>query len=129
MKHTQISVLIPNRTGELAQMTSQLARFSINIKALSVSDALDYRVVRMITSDVDKAGAALREAGYGFVMNEVMSVEIPDRPGALAELCRRISDASIDIRYVYATVTPGGGVALAVVSTSDNDAAESILAR
>lgn len=129
MKDKQISVLISNQTGELANMTSQMAKFNINIKAISVSDAMDYRVIRLITSDAERAGAALREAGYGFVMNEVLVSEIPDKPGALAELCGKLTEAGISIRYVYATVTPGGGVALAVLSTADNNKAESALSQ
>jgi len=127
MKETQLSVCLSNRVGELARMTSQLAGFGINIRAIAVSDSSDYGVARIITSDADRAGAALREAGYGFVTTEVVTVELPDRPGALSELCAKLADAGINIRYIYATVTPGGGVALAVLNTDNNDRAEELL--
>jgi hypothetical protein len=127
MKVTQISVFIANRPGELAKLTSHLAQFNINMKAISVAEAMDYGIVRMITNDPDKAGAALSDRGYGFVRNEVVVVEIPDRPGALAELCRKLADAGMDIRYLYSTVTPGGGVASAVLSTDDNDRADTLI--
>lgn len=124
MKVNQLSIYLPNRTGTLAQMTSHLARFDINIKAISLAESTDSGVVRIITNDEERAGAALCEAGYGFVITEVITVEIHDRPGGLAELCKKLSDAGIGINYLYATVTPGGGVAMAVVSTDDNDRAE-----
>ena len=127
MKDRQISVFITNRAGELARMTSHLARFNVNIKAISASEAMDYGIVRMITNDADKAGAALAEGGYGFVMTDVVAAEIPDRPGALSDVCGKLADAGINIRYVYATVTPGGGVAMAVFSTDDNDRAEQVI--
>jgi hypothetical protein len=127
MRETQITALMPNKPGELARVTSQLARYNINIRAISVADSTEYGLARILTDDAERAGAALCELGYGFVRNDVVAVEIPDSPGALSELCRQLSDASVDIRYVYATVTPGGGVALAVISTVDNDRAAEVL--
>ncbi|MEN6521210.1 MAG: ACT domain-containing protein [Armatimonadota bacterium] len=126
MKDTQISVFLVNRTGELARMTAHLARFNINIKAISTVDATDHAVIRMITNDADKAAAALLELNYGFIRSDVIVVEIPDRPGSLSELCAKLSAADINIRYIYGTVTPGGGVASAVINTDDNDAADKL---
>lgn len=127
MKETQFSVFIANKPGELARVTSHLARFNINIKAISVSDAMDYGVIRMVVHDVDRAGAALAELGTGFIKTEVVTAEIPDRPGALSELCGKLADVGINIRYIYATVTPGGGVAQAVLNTDDNDRADQVI--
>jgi hypothetical protein len=127
MKDNQISVFVANRPGELARLTQHLARFNVNIKAVSVSEAIDYAVVRMITNNIDLAGAALCEMGYGFVTTEVLAAEIPDRPGALSELAQQLADNDINIRYLYATVTPGGGVAMAILSTDDNDKAERVI--
>lgn len=129
MKENQISVFIANRPGELAKVTSLLADYNINIRAISVADSSEYGMIRMVTSNADMAGAALRERSYTFVMTEVVTAEIPDRPGALSELCKKLADANVNIRYVYATVTPGGGVALAVLSTEDNDRTNELISR
>jgi hypothetical protein len=127
MKATQISAFVANKPGELARLTGIMARFNINIKAISVSDGMDYGVARIIVNEIDRAVSALCEMGCAFVMNEVVMAEIPDRPGALTDLCRKLSEAGINIRYIYATVTPGGGVAQAVISTEDNDRAEEVI--
>lgn len=127
MKVKQLSVFIANRLAELAKLTTQLADFGINISAISVVDASDYGLTRMIVSDVDRAAALLREMGYGFVITEVVTAEIPDKPGALAELCKRLADQGVNIRYIYGSVTPGGGVALAVLSTENDDQAEAAI--
>lgn len=127
MKETQVSVFVANRPGELARLTSQLASFQINITAISVSDSYEHGLVRMITTDPERAAALLREMGYGFVQTQVLTTDIPDRPGALAELCQELADAQVNIRYIYATVTPGGGVAMAVFSTDDDERAEQVL--
>jgi hypothetical protein len=108
-------------------MTEHLAKFNINIKAISTVDAIDYAVIRIITNDADKAAAALMELHFGFIRSEVLVVEIPDRPGSLSGLCKKLSDAGINVRYIYGTVTPGGGVASAVLTTNDNDRAEKII--
>jgi hypothetical protein len=124
---TQISAFIANKPGELAKLTGMLARFNINIKAISVADGMDYGVVRMVVNELDRAVSALCEMSCAFVTTEVVMAEIPDRPGALSDLCGKLGDAGINIRYIYATVTPGGGVAQAVISTEDNDRAEKVI--
>lgn len=127
MKATQVSAFIANRPGELARVTTHLAHFNINIKAISVNDGLDYGVVRMVVNEPDRAGAALMEIGCAFVTTEVILAEIPDRPGALGELCGKLAREGVNIRYIYATVTPGGGVAQAVISTEHIEKAEKLI--
>ena len=127
MKDTQLSVYLVNKPGELARITSHLASFGINIKAISVADSSEYGVARITTSDANKAAAALKEMGYGFITTGVVAVELADSPGALSEICKKLADAGISIRYVYATVTPGGGVAMAIFNTDDNDRADKLI--
>jgi len=127
MKDSQISVFLINRPGELAKMTKHLARYNINIKAISTVDAMDYAIIRIVTNDADKAAAALLEMHYGFIRSDILVAEIPDRPGSLSELCEKLTDAGINIRYIYGTVTPGGGVASAIINTDDNDRASQII--
>jgi hypothetical protein len=128
MKETQISVYIANKPGELAKVTSHLARFNINMRAISMVESSDYGIVRLITSDAERACAALCEMGWGFVTSDVIVAEIADRPGALADICKKLADDGINIRYLYATVTPGGGVAMAVISTEEDARAEQVIA-
>lgn len=127
MKASQVSVFISNKPGELAKLASRLASFNINIKAVSVIEGMDYGVARMIVNEADRAGAALMDHGYSFVTTSVVMAEIPDHPGSLSALCQNLADNDINIRYIYATVTPGGGVAQAVISTEDDDRADELV--
>lgn len=129
MKDIQLSVFIANRPGELARITSLLAQYNINIKAISVVEFMDYGIARLITSDAERACSAMLEMGTGFIRTEVFTAELPDRPGALSELCKRLADAGINIRYVYGTVAPGGGIGVMIFSTDDDERAEKIIGR
>ena len=59
----QISVFIENKVGGLATITDVLAKAGVNIRALSIADASDFGILRLIVDDVFAAGNALRENG------------------------------------------------------------------
>ncbi|HVA27062.1 MAG TPA: ACT domain-containing protein, partial [Candidatus Baltobacteraceae bacterium] len=68
----------------------------------------------------------LTDAGYHAVSDQVILARIEDKPGALAELSRRLADAQINIRALH-HVRREAGHALVAVSTDDNDRARQVL--
>ena len=50
--------------------------------------------------------AALREAKIKFSEEEVLDIEIGNRPGAFAEFAGKLARAKVSIRYAYATTAP-----------------------
>jgi len=115
----QISVFLENRTGQLAQITQLLANESIDIRALSIAETTDYGLARMIVDDSHKASAILLQHGDILSMTPVWAVEVPDRPGGLAELLSLLAEAHVDVEYMYSLFTHREGKAYMVMRISD----------
>ena len=124
MQH--LRVVVPNRPGLLAELTEVLAAKSISIVEITVETHGAGAVVRLEVEDGALAMEALTDAGYRAVSDQVILARIEDKPGALAELSRRLADAQINIRALH-HVRREAGHALVAVSTDDNDRARHVL--
>jgi len=80
---TQLSVTLENKLGQLAKVAGALARAKVNIQAISVVDAAEVGVVRMVTSSNARAAAALKKAGMNVVRQSVIIAKLPNEVGAL----------------------------------------------
>lgn len=104
----QIAVFLENKSGRLAEITAILAANSINIRALSVADTADFGILRLIVDKVEMAKAVLRENGFTVGKTQVLAVEVEDKTGGLAKVLKCITDAGINVEYMYAFVNKTG---------------------
>ena len=128
MSVKQISVFVENKTGKLAEVTRYIADNNVNMKALSVADTHDFGILRIICEDHDSAVNVLKDGGYIVAETEVLAVEIPDRPGALAEILEALVKADIAVEYTYAFLSVKNiGHAYMIFRVDDNAAAADVL--
>ncbi|MBO8126619.1 MAG: ACT domain-containing protein [Firmicutes bacterium] len=119
----QISVFLENRPGRLADVLIPLAQAGLNLRAISVADTTDFGILRLMVDQPEKAVAVLKKAGITCTLNEVIAVEIPNTPGALAEVVQLLAKKSINVNYLY----PFSRSALILLKTSDNERAVEVL--
>lgn len=98
----QVSIFMENRSGRMYEITNLLGENGINIRALSLADTSDFGILRLIVDDSDKAIRLLKGAHYTVSATQVLAIEVPDRPGGLAELLKIFYDQKINIEYMYA---------------------------
>ena len=115
----QISVFLENRTGQLAEITRLLAQEHVDIRAISIAEASDYGLVRMIVDDSQKASAILLQHGDILSMTPVWAVEVPDRPSGLADLLAVLAENHVDVEYMYSLFTNKVGHAYMVLRITD----------
>jgi hypothetical protein len=127
MKVEQISVFLENKSGRLAEVAGVLARAGVNIRALSLADTTDFGILRLIVNDTEKAKKVLKENGFTVGKTEVLAVEVPDRPGGLANILNAMRDAGINVEYMYAFVQRSGGNAIIIFRFDELDKAISAL--
>jgi hypothetical protein len=128
MRMKQVSVFVENRPGRLQVVLEALAKAEVNIRALSIADTADFGIVRMILSDTDKGLDAIRAEGFAASTNDVLRVEIPDRPGGLLEtVTKPLAKAGINLEYVYAFAERPQEHAVVVLKVGDIDAAERLI--
>lgn len=124
----RITVVSHNRPGVLAEVTELLASSGISISSI-VAQAYGTDGVIHIDldeADADAALAALTAGGYHAVTEDVLLARIKDRPGALAELSRRLSEANLDVRGLN-LVQRDEGWAVVAIACSDNTRAREVL--
>jgi len=123
MKITQLSIFVENKPGHLIAPCRALADAGVNLRALSLADTQRYGIMRMIVSDPPAAQKALEQAGYIVKATEVLAVEVPDRPGGLAQILAALEKTSVNIEYMYAFPFGRGENAVLIFRFDDPDAA------
>jgi hypothetical protein len=122
---TQLTLSIPNDIGTLAKLCRDLADAGVNLLALSASDrAGDAGAIRLLVANPEQAQKALGKAGYAFQAEDVLFVELKNRPGALAKATERLSRANVNIRYAYATTYRRAQRTAAVIAVAAADLAK-----
>ena len=124
----QLSVFVENKQGALSRITSLLAQNGINMRAVSIADTQDFGILRMIVDDIDKAADALKLNNVIVKANNVLGVQLDDKPGSLATVLNLLTEGGVNVEYMYAFVTPGNrDSAYLVLRAKDNTKAEQIL--
>ena len=123
----QLSVFVENKEGKLREITDILAKAGIDIRALSIADTSEFGILRLIVRDPQKAKALLEKNGFVATINDVVGVEINDRPGGLAEIVRLFAERDINMEYMYAFLTCTENKAYLVVRVDDASEVENLL--
>jgi hypothetical protein len=116
---TQFSVFTANKPGVLAEVCRTMAREKINITGMSMMDAAESGVLRLITDKPDSARVALQRMNIPMTETDVLAITLPNRVGAVADLCERLSNAHVHIAYMYATTGGRGANATVVFKVGD----------
>jgi len=116
---TQYSVFLVNKPGVLAQVTSVLADEKINIVAMTLVDSQEHGVLRFVTDDGDHVRQTLARLNLPTTETEVLCVELPHRPGALAGVAGLMGKNHININYAYVTSGSPGGHTTGVFKVAD----------
>ena len=102
MSIKQISVFVENKPGSLYAMTGVLAQNQVDLRALNLAETKDFGIVRLIVDNVYAAATVLKDAGYVHSVTPVLGVAIPDQPGGLNRVLQVLTDARVNVEYMYA---------------------------
>jgi len=126
----QVSVFLDNRPGSLSEVMAYLDRSQIKIFALSIADAGEFGLVRMIAEDPVKASKVLEEAEFNLAKarknTEVMAILITESEG-ISRITRILGDSGLNIEYAYSSAVHVDGKFALVLRTSDVERAENTL--
>ncbi len=106
-KVKQISFIIPNRAGLLADVTAAISAAKVNILALCAYETENNAYFTMAVDNTAKARRALAKLDIKPGVEDAVAVEMPNRVGQLQKVSRMIADAGINIDYVYGTTSKG----------------------
>ncbi len=123
----QLSLFLENKPGTLAAVCRALADENINIQAISVSDAVDHAVVRLVVNDPRRAVHLLGERGVLVVERNVLMIECRNQPGMLATTARKLATNKINIEYAYAASLPNAPTGAMILRVDNVKKARRIL--
>jgi hypothetical protein len=126
-KVTQLAVTLANRPGALGSLCSTLGKAGVNISAVLAPQVKGRGKVRLLVDNRDKAKEALTAAKIRFVEEEVIAIDLDNRPGALGEVAEKLAQAKINVKYAYATASEGSAKATVLLSVLDGDRALGVL--
>lgn len=123
MKVEQIAIFLENKSGRLAEITSILAQKGINIRAMSLADTADFGILRLIVNDTESACQALKNEGFTVGKTDVVVIEVPDKPGGLASVLKKIKDGGLNVEYMYAFTQKSGETGIIIFRFDELDPA------
>ena len=127
MKITQISVFLENKKGRLFEATKVLGKAKIDIKALTIADAKDFGVLRIIVDKPQEAADVLKKNGFVASFTEIVAVEVADQPGGLSQVLGIFDKEDINVEYMYGFVEKQSDKALLVFRFDNPDKAIAVL--
>jgi hypothetical protein len=118
----QFSVFTENRLGRLHDLTAVLKLQNIHIMAITVLDATDSAIVRLIVDDPDKARALMISNDFPYSESDVIAVEIVDESD-LKGVLSALLEAEINVNYIYSFIKRPEGKAAFAITVEDSDVA------
>ncbi len=128
-KLVQFSIFLVNKPGMLSQIFRDLAKAKINVLGIAMMDSMEHGVLRLIVADAKQARPIFKGLNVPVTEADVLSVTLGNRPGAAADLCDRLSEAHINIGYMYCTTGAKGGKTTAIIKVPDIKKAIKVLER
>ena len=120
----ELVVSLSNKVGILADISKILADHGINVEGVAGYAQDNDAKIMIVAEDTLRAKEALLKSGYKAIKeNEVLVVELENKPGALKIVTAKLAKDGIDIRYAYGSACPSGCPAKIIIATSDNEKA------
>ncbi|NYT01864.1 MAG: ACT domain-containing protein [Methanosarcinales archaeon] len=123
----QISLFVENKPGRMAKVAKTLSDSGVNIRAMTIAEAGDFGVIRMVVDSPEKGYQVLHDSGFTVSMTDVLAVEMKDIPGGLYEIVNTLGVNGINVDYAYAFVTAKAERAMLILRVDDIAAARRFL--
>lgn len=114
----------------MSEAMGKLDKNQIKVFALSIADAGEFGLVRMITEDPEKSTKILEDADYNLAKSrkntEVTAVFITEED-KMSKITKILADGGINIEYAYSSAVHVDGKIALILRASDVENAEKIL--
>jgi hypothetical protein len=113
---TELSLRLQNSPGALGGVCRALSNEHVNILAMSVEATGQ---LRLVVDNHVHAAAMLRERHHNVTERDVVVLALSNAPGSLGTTLKLLSDAGINVEYVYGGAADGGSSASVVLGVDD----------
>jgi hypothetical protein len=117
-----LKVNVEDRPGMLGEISSALGTKGINVRGVHAYGEQGRGVVCVVVDKLSAATKVLSARGLHPEEEEVVEVQLADKPGAMGEVAKALGDAGINIKYVFVGTERGRKVTV-YLAVSDVPAA------
>ena len=97
-----LTVILEDRPGTIADLGEALGKAGINIDAVCGMPCEGRGVIHVIVEDAVEARRVLEGGSFQVTdEREVLILEVENRPGSLGEIARKIANAGVNIDLLY----------------------------
>ncbi len=97
-----LRLILEDRPGQLAKVGEALGKAGVNIDGLCGVTWEGKGVIHVLVEDAAKARRALEANGLHVDQEqEVVILEVEDRPGVLGNIARRLANAGVNLNLAY----------------------------
>jgi hypothetical protein len=122
----EFDVYVQDKPGELAKICEMLGGHGVNIRAVASERSAHRSMIKVVTDDEATTRAALARSGIAYDVKDVLAVKMPDRPGELGKIARKLARAMVNVDSIY-ILNKEHGVTELAFTVSDVKKAESVL--
>lgn len=127
---TQVSVFLDNRPGSLSEAMNQLDKNQIEIFALSIADAGEFGLVRMIAENPKKATQVLEQNDFNLAKSkkntQVTAIFISEK-NKISKITKILASMNLNIEYAYSSAVHIDGKIALILRINEIEKAEWLL--
>jgi len=116
---TQFSIFLPNRVGQLSKLLEMLDEEDVSVAGISIVDATEWGVIRMIFTAPDKARVVLQRHGIAFTETALLAVVLEERD-TFRRACKTLVGAELNVQFAYTLDIQREGRPVLVFHVEDN---------
>jgi hypothetical protein len=113
-----LKVAVEDRPGVLGEIASALGAKGINLRAVHGYSEDGQGVLCLVVDKLAAATRVLAARGLRVEEEEILEVQLADKPGTMGEVAKMLGDAGVNIRYVFMGTARGRKVT-AYLAVSD----------
>jgi hypothetical protein len=122
-----VAVFVEDKLGTLALTTRVLAEAGVNIRWVGIASGERFGVIRFLVDRSAVAQKALTHHGFSVSLNEVLAVEVDDKPGGLARVAEVLARHRINVVNASGFVVTSGKRAVMIIEVEDVTKAQEAL--
>ncbi len=126
--NVQFSVFLDMRVGKMLELLRVFSGQALTVAGLTVIDATDHAVVRILTSRSELARRLLQRHELAYCEADVLVAELADND-SLSDLCEALLTTELNIHYMYPLLVKPRGHSALVIHTDDYVLAGQVLRR
>lgn len=125
-KVMQLVVTTEDKPGMLEEVSAVVAKEKINVEAICAYGDENEAIFYLIVKEYPKVRKALVTKGWEVKEEEVIILDLENRPGNLHKIAHQLKKAGVNLRYCYGTTGRTGPTHI-VLKAVDNDQAVNAL--